>query len=211
MKTQPSVIPMADDSKRITQEDIAPTLLPDDYLSSDIAHDLCSFHMPRYNELPSVDLYRDQVIAFVSQVFQPLSACIEGDWLTPSMVNNYVKLGLLASPHKRLYGREQVARLVVICLFKQVLSISDIARLFRIQSMTYVSDVAYNYVATELEHALHASFSHRAEAAPDSASMVTRESLLVRNVVNAFVSKLYLLGYLRFIGYDDDSAIHARS
>lgn len=205
MRPKPSVIPMANDSKRITREDVVPTVLPDDYLSSEIAHSFSVFHMPRYDELPSVELYRDQVIAFVEQVFRPLDACIEGDWLTPSMVNNYVKLGLVAPPKKRLYGREQVARLVVICLFKQVLSISDISRLFRIQKMTYLTEVAYNYVSTELDHALHAAFTLDEEAAPDSASMVTRESLLVRNAVTAFVSKLYLLGYLRFIGYEEEA------
>ena len=86
MRPKPSVIPMANDSKRITREDVAPTVLPDDYLSSEIAHSFSVFHMPRYDELPSVELYRDQVIAFVEQVVRPLDACIEGDWLTPALV-----------------------------------------------------------------------------------------------------------------------------
>lgn len=205
MIAKPAVIPMADDSKHITLEDIAPTRLPDDYLTSEVAERFRSFHLPRYHELPGVELYRDQVIAFVDQTLDPMSVAIDGPWLTPSMVNNYVKLGLVAPPHKRLYGREQIARLIVVCLFKQVLNISAISTLFRIQKMTYMTDVAYDYAATELEGALHGLFDHDQAVPEDSARLVTRESLLVRSAVTAFASKLYLVGYLRFIGYDEES------
>lgn len=203
MKHAANVIPMADTSKKITRADVRPTNLPDDYVTSDITRQLLAFHMPRYDELPQMDLYRDQVIAFVDATFAPMKSFTDSDWLTPSMVNNYVKSGLIAPPQKRLYGREQIARLLVICIFKQVLSISAIAALFRIQTMTYMVDVAYDYVATELENGVTAAFGLDTDPLPDTAHRVTRESLLVRNAVSAFVSKMYLLGYLRFIGIED--------
>lgn len=205
MAVQKKVIPMVDDGSAITQEDIAPTFLPDAYLTSDVAQALATFRLPRYQELPAVELYRDQVVGLVKQLLDPLATCIDGDLLTPSMVNNYVKLGLLASPTKKLYGREHIARLIVICIFKQVLSIQAIATLFRIQCVTYDIDVAFDYVGTELENALHTAFSIQDDKPlPDTASMVTRESQLVRNAVTAFAAKAYLVGYLRFIGYEGD-------
>ena len=70
------------------------------------------------------------------------------------MVNNYVTSGLVPAPCKMLYGRAQVSRLLLVCMFKQLLPIAAIQRLFAIQKMTYPDDVAFNYVATELEHAL---------------------------------------------------------
>lgn len=202
MTMHPTVIPMADDSKRISREDITPTILPDDYLKSAVADSFRAFHMPRYNELPAVDLYRDQVIAFVEQTLGPMNIAIDGVWLSPSMVNNYVKIGLVAPPKKKLYGREQIARLLVVCVFKQVLDIPSIQTLFRIQKMTYMTDIAYDYVACELEGTLHAAFAPKQEVFPDSAHQTTRESLLVRSAVTAFVSKIYLVGYLRYIGFD---------
>ena len=49
------------------------------------------FHIPRWEELPAIDLYMDQVISFtyasLGEFFD--SACISP--LTKSMVNNYVK------------------------------------------------------------------------------------------------------------------------
>ena len=122
--------------------------------------------MPRYNELPAVDLYRDQVIAFVEQTLGPMNIAIDGVWLSPSMVNNYVKIGLVAPPKKKLYGREQIARLLVVCVFKQVLDIPSIQTLFRIQKMTYMTDTAYDYVACELEGTLHAAFAPKQEVFP---------------------------------------------
>lgn len=197
------VIAMTDDAAAITQEDITPTILPDAYLTSDVAQRMAAFRLPRYNELSSVSLYRDQVIGVVEQALEPFRDCIDGELLTPSMVNNYVKAGLLPAPVKKQYGREHIARLIVICIFKQVLSIQAISALFRIQRLTYLVDIAFDYVATELENAVHTAFTLDAAPIADTASMVTRESLLVRNAVTAFAAKAYLIGYLHFIGFED--------
>lgn len=202
MRAHTSVIPMNEHGRTITQEDIKPTQLPDAYVTSELGEALASFSMPRFGELPSVGLYRDQVIGVVEQALGPLQDCIDGELLTPSMVNNYVKARLVAAPEKKLYYREHVARLIVICIFKQVLSIQAISALFSIQRVTYHVDIAYDYVATELEHAVRSAFSADEVPYPDTASRVTRESLLVRNAVTAFAAKAYLVGYLRFIGYD---------
>ena len=142
------------------------------------------------------------ISSIVEQTLSPLGTCIDGELLTPSMVNNYVKAGLIAAPVKKLYNREHVARLLVICIFKQVLSIQAIATLFKIQRVSYMVDVAFDYVAVELENAVRSAFSIDATPQPDSATHVTRESLLVRNAVTAFAAKAYLLGYLHYIGYE---------
>lgn len=201
MATMKPVIPMNEHERAITQDDIKPTVLPDAFLTSELAQSLSTFTMPRFSDLPTVGLYRDQVIGIVEQVLRPLESCIDGELITPSMINNYVKAGLLPAPVKKLYNREHIARLIVICIFKQVLSIQAIATLFKIQRVTYLVDVAFDYVATELEHAVRHAFSDEEKPLPDSASRVTRESLLVRNAVTAFAAKAYLVGYLHFIGY----------
>ena len=195
------VIPMADSSDAITPEDVRPTVLPDAYVASTDVQRILNFHMPHYDELPNVELYREQLLTYIDKTLEPLDQCVEGSWLTPAMVNNYVKAGLLTPPVKKLYHREQIARLMVICIFKQVLTIESIARLFRIQMVTYRTSRAYDYVAQELENALANAFSTSPERSEDSATLVTRESLMVRNAVTAFAAKANLVGYLRFLGY----------
>lgn len=194
-------IPMSDSATAISPQDVKPTVLPDSFLDSPAACAAASFHMPRFDDLPRMELYRDQVITYVEQVFEPLPLSEGETWITPAMVNNYVKCGLVPAPRKKLYGRAQVSRLLLVCIFKQLLPIAAIQRLFAIQKMTYPDDVAFNYVATELEHALASAFS-MGEPTADSASMTTRESLLVRSAVGAFASKTFLMSYLEYSGIE---------
>lgn len=201
MSSAKRVIPMADGSSRILPDDVKPTILPDSYIQSDVSKNLRSFSLPLYRDLPNVPLYRDQVIAYINEKLAPLVLCIDQPVITPSMVNNYVKIGLIPAPQKKQYGREALARLIAICIFKQVLPISAVQSLFRIQRYSYDAEVAYNYVAAQLQLSLQSAFSLEQSPVEDTAHVVTRESLLVRSAVSSFVSKAYLMGYLNFNGY----------
>lgn len=198
MSSAKKVIPMSDSSAQIAPDDLAPTILPDAYHNSELAQAFLNFTMPRYRELPAMPLYRDQVVAYIENVLQPLDPCVEGPRLSPSMINNYVKMKLIPAPEKKQYGRNHIAKLIVVCLFKQILPIAAVESMLQIQQVSYNADTAFDYVATELESALHTAFSLKQENIPDSARRITRESLLVRSAITAFVSKAYLLGYLRY-------------
>lgn len=86
---------------------------------------LDAYHLPEWEELPKIDLYLDQVIALVNNyvgffVYDP----VEDKLLTPSMVNNYVKLRLIPAPVRKKYGRRHIALLLMICTFKQSVSMA---------------------------------------------------------------------------------------
>ena len=51
--------------------------------------------------------------------------------LTSSMINNYVKDGVLPRPEQKKYSREHLAMLTVICMLKPVLAIPDIDMLLK--------------------------------------------------------------------------------
>ena len=80
------VIPMSDSSVSIKPEDIQPTVLPDAVIQSDIVRKLNTLSLPRYDQLPNVTLYRDQVIEYVALWMEPLSICVEQPIITPSMI-----------------------------------------------------------------------------------------------------------------------------
>lgn len=195
------VIPMTEGSRHITVQDLVPTALPDAFLTSECARHAAEFSLPCFDELPCMPLYRDQVVLYIESLLQPLNACCDGPWITPSMINNYVKLQLVDPPHKKQYAREQVGRLLLTCAFKQFLSIAAIKQLFWVQKMTYPLDVAYDYCIRELNQAVACAFQESAQLPPDSAHVVTRESLLVRSAASAFASKAYLMTYLNYLGY----------
>jgi len=84
--------------------------------------------LPRWNELPEIDLYMDQVIALMEK-YLPYNEKI----LTSSMINNYVKLGIMPAPIKKKYSRTHIAYLIIICCLKQVIPISDIQKLIEMR------------------------------------------------------------------------------
>lgn len=91
---------------------------------------LDSYRLPEWDELPNIDFYLDQVIALVNQylgffVYDPE----EEKLLTPSMVNNYVKLRLIPAPVRKKYGRRHIALLLMICTFKQSVSMAAMSEM----------------------------------------------------------------------------------
>lgn len=91
--------------------------------TSTYAEHLVSLHLPRYDEIPSIDLYMDQLVGFLEDTLAPLYQPGE-KIITRSMVNNYVKQGVLASAAGKKYTRSHIAYLIVICTLKQTFSIA---------------------------------------------------------------------------------------
>ena len=84
---------------------------------------LYSRKIPLWNELPELDLYMDQIIVLMEKY---LGSSQEDKLITPSMINNYVKLGIIPRPTKKKYSKTHIAYLIIICSLKQVMPIADI-------------------------------------------------------------------------------------
>ena len=92
---------------------------------------------PKWSELPTIDLYLDQVLLYVNQLDS--SSIVDDDkGLTAAMINNYVKNGHLDKPIKKKYSRRQLARLIVITGLKNVFAIQEISK--TISSLTKDGD-----------------------------------------------------------------------
>lgn len=145
------------------------------------------FALPRYSELPQVGLYLDQTVQYVNGYFRAFS----GVELTPSMVSNYVKKGLLSHPVKKKYTRDQIASLLYIVVAKNVLSMENIEALFAVQRAHCSEQVAYDSFCCELEACLPFVFGLRA-AVPELASDAADEKLLLRSTILSAANKMYL-------------------
>lgn len=86
-----------------------------------------SFSFPDWERLPEIYLYMDQVLSYMDKQLELFERNPEDPLLTSSMVNNYVKAGVLPRPEQKKYSREHLTLLTLICLLKSVLSIPDIA------------------------------------------------------------------------------------
>ncbi|BCN30314.1 DUF1836 domain-containing protein [Anaeromicropila herbilytica] len=81
-------------------------------------------------DIPNIDLYMDQVTTFMDEHLQSTKRYDDDKMLTKTMINNYTKNNLLPSPNKKKYSKEHMLLLIFIYYFKNILSISDIQRIF---------------------------------------------------------------------------------
>lgn len=152
-----------------------------------VAASVSNFRLPRYTEIPNVGLYLEQTAKFISEYLAPL-----GDYaLTPSMISNYVKKGLIANPVKKQYDRDQIAYLFFIALAKNILSLDALTNFIRIQQRTYPLPVAYDYFCRELEELLHFTFE-LSDSMGSRDLDSTDEKRMLYSCVVAITQKTYL-------------------
>ncbi len=152
-----------------------------------MAIDISIFRMPRWREIPDVGLYLDQTIKYINRHLAPLG-CME---ITSSMVSNYVKKGYIASPVHKQYDADQIAHLFFIAIAKNVLSMENIARLFRMQQEHYDSQTAYDYFCDELEALLRYIFGVD-EDLSRLGSVGSEQKDMLRSVIVAVANIIYL-------------------
>ena len=112
------------------------------------------FSYPKWEDIPNIDLYLDQVLLYVNQVCAPISPDKEKG-LTASMVNNYVKHGYLTKPDKKKYQRKQIARLIAITTLKSVFSIQEIAQTLNTLQTQASSDQLYDAFVDYMNHGIN--------------------------------------------------------
>lgn len=83
----------------------------------------------RPEDIPSIELYMDQVTTFMEGQLNSTRRYPDDKILTKTMINNYAKNKLIPSPEKKRYTREHMLLLIFIYYFKNILSISDIQTL----------------------------------------------------------------------------------
>ena len=152
-----------------------------------ISRSIADFRLPRYNEIPNVGLYLEQATKYVCEYLEPL-----GEYtLTPSMISNYVKKGLIANPVKKQYGREQIAYLFFIAIAKSVLSLDALTGFIKVQQSSYTLPKAYDYFCEQFEELLRFTFELQ-----DTMETVgednTDEKRLLFTCIVAAVQKVYL-------------------
>ena len=130
--------------------------------------------LPRWQELPDLELYMDQVLSLTERY---LSVCpgLDSRGLTGAMVNNYVKLGVLPAPRRKRYSRAQLARLIVICVLKPVLPIASIKKLVENGLRTLTEEAFYDGFCDRFEETQRAM--ERPAGGEDAQSATLRAAL----------------------------------
>ena len=159
----------------------------DQNIKNKIAASVRDFSLPSYDTLPDMGLYLEQTTRYIAEHLEPLGSIS----ITSSMIGNYVKKGLIPSPVKKQYSRDQIAYLIFIAIAKTVLSLEDIQLLIQMQKKVYSERVAYEYFCQEFENVLAFVFGLK-----DSLDEVgvdhTDEKTMLRNTIITVAHKIYL-------------------
>ena len=86
-----------------------------------------------WEQIPDLGLYMDQVITFITRVYEPLYGDTTKSYLSAPMINNYVKNKLIPRPSGKKYSRLQIAMLIMIVALKRVCMMEDIREMLRVE------------------------------------------------------------------------------
>lgn len=81
------------------------------------------------SEIPSIDLYMDQVTTLMEEKLHQYKRKDEDKILTKTMINNYTKNKILRAPQKKKYSKSHMILFIFVYYLKQTLSIKDIGLL----------------------------------------------------------------------------------
>ncbi len=126
------------------------------------------FEPTPWERLPELELYMDQVITLMGKQLAPFQG-EEERLLTSSMINNYVKGGVLPRPSQKKYNREHLVMLTMICMLKSVLSLPEIHETMHgLDVETQVENVYPDFCAMQ-EKSLR-EVAQRIQAMPDQSA-----------------------------------------
>jgi len=149
--------------------------------------------MPKWDSLPDIDLYMDQVITYMERQMNFLNNNLEEKIITPSMINNYVKYKQIPSPVKKKYSKEHLGYLLTVCMLKQVLPINDISKLINSQRGKMDMSELYNSFCSVQDEAVQTVSERVREVAsavmePESEDVLSM--LALRLAVEANASRI---------------------
>jgi len=148
-----------------------------------------NFRLPRWNDLPSVDQYLEQVLTFLDEWLGDYLSYDGKKVLTRTMVNNYVKQKYIPAPENKKYDRLTIACLFVIALLKPVYTIEEISRLIKLgidfKNAEYSFDQFCSMVELSVKHAFEGTSMPKYEQGKDPRD-------LFWHVCNSFACQLYV-------------------
>lgn len=143
------------------------------------------YNSVEWDRLPEIYLYMDQVLTYMDKQLCLFERSNNASLLTSSMINNYVKDGVLPRPEQKKYSREHLAMLLVICMLKQVLSIQDISWLMKTLLKDASQSEMYNHFSTAQSAVLKEVCDRVDTAAPLGEAELTRLAIELSIEANA--------------------------
>ena len=151
-----------------------------------------SFHIPRWEELPAVDLYMEQVITLIHSNLGAFFEQVGIQPITKNMINNYVKARIVQAPVNKRYPRVSVAMIIVVYILKSCYETEDVGKLIRMGlDLEAGRETTYNRFCEAIENAVTAVFSGEVHI-KDNHIAGRERKYLMENFALSFASKYYV-------------------
>lgn len=149
-----------------------------------------NFKFPKWNDLPDIDLYMDQVITYINDKLESTYFFNE-KYITRSMINNYVKTGVVHPPIKKHYSKSHLAYFLIVTILKRCYSMQQIESLLHIYTDMKDSSIekAYDLFVSRFEHSLNMVFEYNMNTYPIETKNTQQE--LMDNVIQCIVYKIH--------------------
>jgi len=154
--------------------------------------DLSNISLKRWHDLPDFSVYSDQLLQIVNEELFYLKSSSEA-LITKSMINNYVKWGMMPKPNKKKYDRIHIATALIITLLKQILPIVKIKDGIQLQVIIEGEEKAYDSFCLAFENAMQRIFtplSVKTDFFEFDRFNVSHEKLAITAITTALANKL---------------------
>ena len=160
-----------------------------------------SFHIPRWEQLPAVDLYMEQVITLIHSNLGDFFEQVGIQPITKNMINNYVKAKIVQAPVNKRYPRISVAMIIVVYILKSCYETEDVGKLIRMGvDLEAGVELTYNRFCEAIENAVNAVFSGEVHIR-DEQIPGREQKYLMENFALSFASKYYV--QMNFLNRDE--------
>ena len=151
-----------------------------------------NFHIPRWEELPAVDLYMDQVITLVNGALGDFFSAVGIAPVTKNMINNYVKAKIVNAPVNKRYPRLSVAMIIVVYILKCCYETEDVGKLIRMGlDLEAGAPLTYDRFCDAVENAVNDVFSGEVHIREQQIAGRERKYLM-ENFALSFACKYYV-------------------
>ena len=157
--------------------------------------------LPRIADLPSIDLYKEQVL----ELLDPLLIELEVKPITSSMINNYTKHHFIPAPTEKKYTRKHVAHIIVIAILKDLFELSEIKIAIEKSKNVFGFEEAYNLFMDSLERSLNLLNDSSHLNALELSSSSSNAQNLIEYASLAFALRKKARSTLRFKGENDEN------
>lgn len=176
-------------------------------------------NLVKWDLIPDINLYSEQVVQIINEslsgnIILGRQINFTKSYITPTMINNYVKRELIEAPENKRYTRIQIAKLIVISLLKQVYSTDEIVTFFKITYEAAPLAKAYTSFIRLFKESLRTVFLEGdllkkgkydeetinellIKIRKEKFVIETQEQSLLKNITLSIANKIYVDEYLK--------------